>query len=286
MINWALVQFSVFVATFGVLLAAERFWPRRVAAVETVPRWSANLGFTLANTAASQILRFVSSGIAVVLAAHADIKGYGLFAASEAPWWLAVPLSMAALDLTLYTYHLACHKFSWLWSFHRVHHLDLEVDATTAFRAHPFEFVSSQLLKAGAIYALGAPIAAVIAYEITLNVFAMFSHSNLRLSERLDRIARVLVVTPDMHRIHHSSYQPETDSNYGVVTPLWDRLFGTYLEAPRDGQLGMQLGLEEVRDGRTHNLLWLIICPFLSFKPGKRAQVPATAVTTSLRTPA
>ncbi len=287
-INWSLLQFSVFLSVFFALVVAERIWPRRTQAIELVSRWSANMGFTVVNAVAGTIAHFVVPMMVVAEALYVQAHGYGLLAAIEAPLWIAIPLSLAALDLALYAYHFACHKLPWLWRFHRVHHLDLEVDATTAFRAHPFEYISSQLIKLGVVSALGTPAVAVLAYEILLNVFAMFSHSNVRLVEALDRAARLLIVTPDMHRIHHSSYQPETDSNYGVVTPLWDRLFGTYTDAPREAQTAMELGLVEVRGRETYNLFWLLGSPFVSFKPIESSNVPSARlpVTTSLHTPA
>jgi sterol desaturase/sphingolipid hydroxylase (fatty acid hydroxylase superfamily) len=285
--HWGLLQFGVFLSMFLALVAAERLWPRRARAVELVSRWSANMGFTVVNAVTGTLVHLVIPTIVVAQAIYAESQGYGLFPAIGMPWWVAVPLTIAALDLTLYGFHFACHKLPWLWSFHRVHHLDLDVDATTAFRAHPFECISSQLLKIGVVYALGTPAIAVLAYELLLNIFAMFSHSNIRLSEGVDRAARRFLVTPDMHRVHHSTYHQETDSNYGVVTPLWDRLFGTYTEAPRDGQTAMKLGLDEVRGRETYNLFWLVAVPFISFKRLK-AQTPGTpvAVTTSLHTPA
>jgi sterol desaturase/sphingolipid hydroxylase (fatty acid hydroxylase superfamily) len=290
--HWGLLQFGVFLSMFLALVAAERLWPRRARAVELVSRWSANMGFTVVNAVCGTLVHLVIPTIVVAQAIYAEAQGYGLFPALGVPWWIAVPLSLAALDLSLYAFHVACHKVPMLWRFHRVHHLDLDVDATTAFRAHPFECISSQFLKLAVIFALGTPAVAVLAYEIFLNIFAMFSHSNVRLSEQLDRVARRVIVTPDMHRVHHSTYQPETDSNYGVVTPLWDRMFRTYTEEPREGQTTMKLGLEEVRGAETHNLLWLVACPFISFKSVRDEQiqpglsVQAGAVTSSLRTPA
>jgi sterol desaturase/sphingolipid hydroxylase (fatty acid hydroxylase superfamily) len=287
-INWNLLQLVVFLSMFATLAVAERIWPRRKQTVELVSRWSANMGFTIVNAFTGMAMHLVLPAVAVAAAIMAEDHHIGLFPAIDAPWWITLPTTLAALDVTLYAFHVACHKVPWLWAFHRVHHLDLDVDATTAFRAHPFEFASSQVLKLGVIFGLGAPPVAVLGYEILLNIFAMFSHSNLRLSESFDRLARLVVVTPDMHRIHHSTRQPETDSNYGVVTPLWDRLFRTYCEAPRDGQTGMKLGLEEVRGRETYNLAWLVACPFIPFKtldqaPADAAPVPAT---TSLHTTA
>jgi sterol desaturase/sphingolipid hydroxylase (fatty acid hydroxylase superfamily) len=285
--NWGLLQLGVFLSLFAALVAAEYFWPRRERSVELVSRWSANMGFTVVNMIAGTLVNLVIPTIVIGQALYAESQGYGLFPAIGVPWWIAAVLTIAALDLTLYSFHVACHKFSWLWSFHRVHHLDLDVDATSAFRAHPFECISSHLFKIGVIYALGTPALAVLAYEILLNIFAMFSHSNIRLSDGLERAMRRFLVTPDMHRVHHSTYQPETDSNYGVVTPLWDRTFGTYTEAPRDGQTEMKLGLDEVRGRETYNLAWLVAVPFISFKRLKANEQPApVAVTVSSHTPA
>jgi sterol desaturase/sphingolipid hydroxylase (fatty acid hydroxylase superfamily) len=289
-VNWGLLQLGVFLSTFCAFVAAERLWPRRALAIELISRWSANLGFTVVNAVAGTIVHLVLPIAVVAEAIYVEAHGYGLFPAIGASLWIAVPVTMAALDFSLYAFHVACHKLPLLWRFHRVHHLDLEVDATTAFRAHPFEYIFSQFLKLGVIYALGAPVVAVVAYEILLNVFAMFSHSNIGIAEHSDRWLRRFIVTPDMHRVHHSSYQPETDSNYGVVTPLWDRLFGTYTAATREPQTTMKLGLDEVRGSEAHNLFWLIGSPAVSFdaRPAgdEAANTVVPPVTTSLRTPA
>jgi sterol desaturase/sphingolipid hydroxylase (fatty acid hydroxylase superfamily) len=285
-INWGLLQFGVFLSSFCFLVAAERLWPRRARSIAVVSRWSANLGFMIVNAVAGAIVQFVVPTIVVVQAIHVQAHGYGLLPAIGILGWPAIVLSFAALDLTLYALHVACHRLPLLWRFHRVHHIDLDVDATTAFRAHPAEYVVSQLCKLAVIYALGTPAVAVLAYEIVLNVFAMFSHSNIRLGDRADRVLRYFAVSPDMHRIHHSSHQPETDSNYGVVTPLWDRVFGSYTAFPRVPQTAITLGLDEARGSEAFNLFWLLACPFKSLK---RAAIPSPserAVTTSLHTPA
>src|SRR5689334_40422 len=172
--NWNLLQFAVFISMFATLAIAERVWPRRKQMVELVARWSANMGFTIVNAFTGMAMHMVLPMVAVAAAIMAAEEHIGLFPAIDAPWWIAVPVTLAALDVTLYAFHVACHKVPWLWAFHRVHHLDLEVDATTAFRAHPFEFASSQVLKLGVIFALGAPPVAVLAYEILLNISAMF----------------------------------------------------------------------------------------------------------------
>ena len=296
-INWGLVQLGVFVTAFLVLVVAERIWPRRTLSIELVTRWSANMGFTVVNTAASAAVRFLAPAAIVGAAFYIQNHGYGLLPATGAPTLIAVVVTFAALDVTLYALHVACHRFEVLWRFHRVHHVDLDVDATTAFRAHPAESIASQLCKLAVILVLGAPALAVLAYEILLNAFAMFSHANIRLGEKTDRALRMFVVTPDMHRIHHSTYRPETDSNYGVVTPLWDRLFATYMTAPKDPQPTMKLGLDDVRGHEASNLFWLLAYPFMPLKTAadeispeqtysKSSAAPRVPVTTSLHTPA
>ena len=296
-INWGLVQLGIFLSAFFALVVAERRWPRRTLSIELVTRWSANMGFTVVNAAASAGMRFLAPAALVGAAFYIQSHGYGLLPAMGAPAWIAAVVTFAALDLTLFGLHVACHRFSLLWRFHRVHHVDLDVDATTAFRSHPAECLASQLCKLAAILALGAPAMAVLAYEIVLNAFAMFSHANIRLGEKTDRALRWFIVTPDMHRIHHSTYQPETDSNYGVVTPLWDRLFATYMTAPRAPQPTMKLGLDDVRGSEASNLFWLLAYPFISLKavssdasseqaPLKPSAAKRVPVTTSLRTPA
>jgi len=285
--NWGLLQFGVFLSMFSLLVAAEFLWPRRARSVELVSRWSANMGLTVVNMIAGTAANFVVPTIVMVQAINAESLGWGILPAIDAPWWLAALVTIVALDLTLYSFHVACHKVPWLWSFHRMHHLDLDVDATTAFRGHPFEVIASHVLKIGVVYALGGPALAVLAFEILINIFAMFSHANVRLSEGFDRVMRLFLVTPDVHRIHHSTYHAETDSNYGVVTPLWDRMFGTYRDAPRDGQTEMKLGLDEVRGRETYNLPWLVAVPFISFERIKpTAPAAPVAVTTSLHTTA
>ena len=285
--NWGLLQLGVFLSGFCALAAAERLWPRRVLAVELISRWSANMGFTIVNAVTGTLAHFFVPTVVVAEAIYVEAHGYGLLPALGVGFWLALPLSLAALDLSLFGLHVACHKVPALWRVHRVHHIDLEVDATTAFRGHPAEYLASQLCKLGVVYALGAPALAVLAYEILLNVFAMFSHSNVRLGENTDRLLRRFIVTPDMHRVHHSAHQPETDSNYGVVTPLWDRLFGTYMASTREPQETMKLGLDEVRGREAYNLFWLLAAPALSLKsPQTHATRVELPVTSSLHTPA
>ena len=289
-VNWGLVQLGVFLSLFAGLLVVERIWPRRTMSIERVTRWSANMGFIIVNTGTGVVVRLLVPTLMAVEAVY--VQGHGLLPALGVNVWIAGIISVAALDLSLYVLHVATHRIPLFWRFHRVHHVDLEVDATTALRAHPAEFVASLMCKGAVIFVLGAPVMAVLAYEIILNFFAMFTHSNIRLGDEADLALRRVIVTPDMHRIHHSTIQTETDSNYGVVTPLWDRLFGTYTKAPRDPQTTMKLGLDEVRGLEAANLFWLMAYPFMGQRsvapevPSVNASTTRSTVTTSLRTPA
>lgn len=171
-------------------------------------------------------------------------------------------LAFVILDFAVWLEHVVSHKWSWLWRIHRMHHADTGFDLTTALRFHPLEILLSMLWKAAVIVALGAPPVAVLVFEVVLNGAAMFNHANIRLPKAVDALLRLLIVTPDMHRIHHSTDRRETDSNYGFNLAIWDRLFSTYTEAPRRGATGIEIGLPQWRDGRTANLGWALALPF------------------------
>ncbi|MDZ7736662.1 MAG: sterol desaturase family protein [Gammaproteobacteria bacterium] len=177
--------------------------------------------------------------------------------------WLAVVVSFLALDLLIYGQHIAFHKIPWLWRLHRVHHTDTAIDATTGVRFHPIEIVLSMLLKMLGVALLGAPVLAVILFEVVLNATSLFNHANINLPLDIDRWLRRVVVTPDMHRVHHSVVRRETDSNFGFNLPWWDRLFGTYRAQPQAGHLQMRIGLDIFRDRRSRWLHWLLLQPFM-----------------------
>ena len=168
------------------------------------------------------------------------------------------------LDLVIYGQHVAMHKVPALWRLHRMHHVDLDFDVTTGARFHPVEIVLSMLIKFAAILVIGAPAMAVLVFEVVLNATAMFNHSNVRLPAGLDRVLRLVLVTPDMHRVHHSVIRRETDSNYGFNLPWWDRIFGTYRDQPEAGHTGMQIGLSDIRsEALCVNLLGMLKLPFI-----------------------
>jgi sterol desaturase/sphingolipid hydroxylase (fatty acid hydroxylase superfamily) len=184
--------------------------------------------------------------------------------ALQVPAVIAVPVSVLALDLVIYTQHVLFHAVPALWRLHRMHHADLDIDVTTGLRFHPAEILLSMLIKMGAIIALGAPVMAVVIFEVLLNATAMFNHGNVRLPRRLDSVLRWLLVTPDMHRVHHSIIRRETNSNFGFNLPWWDRIFGTYRPQPQAGHLGMTIGIPEFRDPRELRFIRLLTQPFRS----------------------
>jgi sterol desaturase/sphingolipid hydroxylase (fatty acid hydroxylase superfamily) len=250
---------------FGGVLLAMALWellaPRRRLTVSRPARWLSNLGLVAVNTLAARFL--VPLG-AVGLALLAQERGWGVFNNVTVPVWLAVLLSVVALDFFLYLQHVAFHALPLLWRLHAVHHADLDFDATTGVRFHPIEIVLSLLIKLAAVAVLGAPAVAVLAFEVLLNATSVFNHANVRLPGWLDRVVRLFVVTPDMHRVHHSVIPRETNSNFGFNLPWWDFLFGTYKAQPDKGHEGMTIGLADVRDERKADRLhWMLLLPFL-----------------------
>ena len=250
---------------FFTVLLAMMLWewrrPRRNLSLPRTRRWPANLGIIVVD---SIVLRLVFPILAVGAAGLAEARGWGLFNGMEAPFWLAFIASLLLLDLIIYAQHVVFHKIPVLWRLHRMHHTDLDFDVTTALRFHPLEIVLSMLIKLVVVVILGAPPVAVLLFEVILNATALFNHGNVGLPERLDRALRWLLVTPDMHRVHHSVRPEETDSNFGFNLPWWDRLFGTYRDQPRDGHAGMTIGLEYFRDWRAIRLYGLLLQPFLN----------------------
>jgi sterol desaturase/sphingolipid hydroxylase (fatty acid hydroxylase superfamily) len=230
--------------------------PRRPQRIGRLRRWPANLGIVALD---SVLVRLLMPTAAVGVALFAETHHWGLLHVLQAPAWLALIGSMLLLDLAIYLQHVLFHAVPGLWRLHRMHHTDLEFDVTTGARFHPLEILLSLAIKLGVIAALGAPALAVLIFEVVLNATSMFNHGNVGLPQRLDDMLRWLVVTPDMHRVHHSWIPHETNSNFGFNLPWWDRLFGTYLAQPQDGQLGMTIGINQFRDPRELRLdrmLW------------------------------
>jgi sterol desaturase/sphingolipid hydroxylase (fatty acid hydroxylase superfamily) len=213
--------------------------------VPRAQRWPANLALAALNTL---VLRLAVPLAAVGLATFAAGHGWGLLNHWTFPRWLALPLAVVALDLAIWLQHVMFHAVPVLWRLHRVHHADLDVDLTTGARFHPLEMVLSALIKLAAVVVIGAPVAAVVLFEVLLSAGALFNHANVRLPARVERVLRAWIVTPDMHRVHHSVEDDETNSNFGFNLPWWDRLFGTYREQPRAGHEQMELGIRGHRD--------------------------------------
>lgn len=257
-----LVAFSlVFTA-----LALFELWSPRLERAELTGalkarRWVTNLAILIVSSA---VLRVIFPLAAVGTAIWAAEKEYGLLPWLGMPSAVAGVLAFFLLDLAIWFEHLMSHKIPLFWRVHRMHHADTGFDVTTALRFHPLEIVLSMIWKAAVIALLGAPPLSVLIFEIVLNGSSMFNHANLNLPEALDRILRLLVVTPDMHRVHHSSDPRETNSNYGFNFAFWDRLFGTYVQAPQAGQDGVEIGLKEYRSERPANLVWSLRLPFKS----------------------
>jgi sterol desaturase/sphingolipid hydroxylase (fatty acid hydroxylase superfamily) len=241
------IRLGFFFAVFGIMALWERISPRRRLQTSKAVRWINNLGLVLFN---SVLLRLVFPAAAVGMAVFTAEQGWGLFNYFETPFWLAVLLSVAAMDFFIWLQHVMVHTIPVLWRLHRVHHADLDFDVTTGVRFHTLEILLSLLIKFAVIMLLGPPVVAVVIFEVVLNATAMFNHSNVHIPPHLDRLLRLVVVTPDMHRVHHSVADDETNSNFGFNLPWWDRLFGTYRAQPRCGHETMTIGIRTFREDR------------------------------------
>ena len=259
--NEKTIRLGVFFGILGVMALWEILAPRRALTVSKTVRWLNNLGLVFFN---SFILRLIFPAAAVGMAAFASTQGWGIFNYFELPFWLVVIISVMVMDFIIYLQHVMVHAVPVLWRLHRVHHADLDFDVTTGARFHPIEIILSMLIKFATIVVLGPPVLAVVIFEVVLNATAMFNHSNVRLPLGLDRVLRWIVVTPDMHRVHHSVEDDEANSNFGFNLPWWDRLFGTYRDQPRAGHVGMTIGIHKYRDPK--QVAWLPGMLWLPFK--------------------
>lgn len=246
------VRLSFFIGVFALMALWEILAPRRALSTSKALRWSNNLCLVVLN---SVILRLLFPAAAVGVAAFVADRGWGLLNYFVLSFPIAVVLSIVAMDLVIHLQHLLVHAAPSLWRLHRVHHADLDYDVTTGARFHPIEIIISMLIKFVTILALGPPIVAVVIFEVLLNALAMFNHGNVRLPGKLDRVLRYVVVTPDMHRVHHSVEDNEANSNFGFNLSIWDRLFGTYIAQPRAGHEGMTIGIHQYREPR--QVAWL-----------------------------
>lgn len=254
-----LIRLGVFVSALGVLLVLERLLPWRRGPLGA-GRWIPNIGLAVLG---SVLVRVTVPAAAVGAAAWAEARGIGLLPALGVPGWVAVPASMVLLDLLIYWQHRWTHTVPALWRLHRVHHADPELDATTGLRFHPVEILLSMGLKMGAVVTLGAPAAAVLAFEVVLNATAMFNHAAISLPPRLERWLRLVVVTPEMHRTHHSEVPAEAHSCFGFCLPWWDRFFGSYRAAPAAGD-AVVIGVEGWREEAQQRLDRLLVQPVRS----------------------
>lgn len=254
------VRLSCFVGMLVLMTLWELLAPRRAWSVRKGPRRASNLALVAINGVLARLLIPVT---AVGAAAFAASRGWGLLHLVDWPAWVEVLLAVLAFDLAIYLQHVMFHAVPLLWRLHMVHHADLDFDVTTGLRFHTLEILLSALIKLGVVVVIGPAPVAVVAFEVLLNATAMFNHSNIRLPAVVDALLRWFVVTPDMHRVHHSVLPRETNSNFGFNLPWWDYLLGTYRPQPRDGHETMTLGLTYLRDERvTERLPWMLAIPF------------------------
>ena len=255
------IRLGFFFGMFALVAIWEVIAPRRALTLSRLLRWSNNLGLVFFN---SFILRLLFPAAAVGVTVFASEHGWGLLNYYQLPFLLAVVLSVVAMDFIVYLQHVMVHAVPALWRLHRVHHADPDYDVTTGARFHTLEIILSMLIKFATIIVLGRPVVAVVIFEVLLNATAMFNHGNIKLPLGLDRILRLFVVTPDMHRVHHSVEDDEANCNFGFSLPWWDRLFGTYRNQPRGGHEGMTIGIHHYSDPK--QVSWIhgmLILPFI-----------------------
>jgi sterol desaturase/sphingolipid hydroxylase (fatty acid hydroxylase superfamily) len=259
--NETVIRLTAFFGVLVLVALAEIILPRRRLTASKLRRWASNLGIVFLN---SLFVRLLLPATAAGFAVVAAQRGWGVFNVLDAPAWVGIIASVVFLDFAIYLQHVMFHAVPALWRLHRMHHADLDFDVTTGARFHPIEILLSMLIKFAVIAVIGAPAAAVIIFEVLLNATAMFNHGNFRLPAGLDRVLRLFVVTPDMHRVHHSIEDHETNSNFGFNLPLWDRLFGTYKDQPDAGHEAMTIGIRDYREPKlASDLPGMLILPFL-----------------------
>ena len=253
------IRLVFFLGVFLVVGLAEYLWPRRRLTVPKGQRWFCNGALVVIDALVVRLaLPFMPAGVAEI----AGLNGWGIFNALALPSWIKIVLVILALDLIIYLQHRAFHRIPLFWRFHRMHHTDLDLDVSSGNRFHPLEILFSLVIKIGAVIVLGAPVIAVVTFEILLNATSLFNHGNLRIPADIDHRLRLILVTPDMHRVHHSIIPRETDSNFSFNLPWWDRILGTYRDQPREGHTGMSIGLKEFRDAGSLGLGYLLMLPF------------------------
>lgn len=254
-----IVRLSAFAGIFLIMAVLEVTMPRKKRVLAKGKRWFTNISLVIVDTLA---LRLTMPILAVGMADYAAGRGWGLLALIDLPIWAEIIIAFLLLDMLIYAQHIAFHKVPILWRFHKVHHADRDLDVTSGARFHPVEAVISMAYKLLCIALIGPAAMAVFLFEVILNASSMFHHANFRLPLALDRVLRRVIVTPDMHRVHHSTIERETNSNYSFFLTIWDRIFGTYVAQPEKGHDEMTVGLYEYQDGKPGNLIWSLLVPF------------------------
>ena len=257
--NETVLRLGIFAGALILFSTLEALFPRRARNLPRQGRWLTHLGITIIDSLAVRLLGPLT---AIVVAVWASGKGIGLFNLTEFPLWVEVTLAFILLDFAIYLQHVISHRVPFFWRFHKVHHTDRDLDASSAVRFHPVEILLSMLYKCGLVLLIGPAAIAVLIFEIVLNASAIFNHANLKLPLGLDKILRSVIVTPDMHRVHHSVIEMETNSNYGFNFSIWDKLCRTYKAQPEAGHDGMTIGLSEHQSSAPAKLLWSLKLPF------------------------
>lgn len=265
MVDWLMAQEPIIRVGFLIgMVAIMALWevvaPRRALTVSKAYRWVNNWGIVITGTL---LTRVIFPAGAVGLGFFVESQGWGLLQVLDMPFWLSVLIAVVVLDFAIWAQHVMFHAVPALWRLHRMHHADLDFDLTTGLRFHPLEILLSFGIKAMVIVAIGAPALAVLVFEVILSSLALFNHSNVRIPTAMDRMLRLFIVTPDFHRVHHSWYPNETNSNFGFNLSVWDRLLGTYTAQPRDGHEDMIIGINQFRDPRWERLDRMLIQPFV-----------------------
>ena len=261
-LNESALRFIIFISIFIIMALLETWIPRRERRFKRSARWTTNFGILFSDYISVALVTLVIPITALISAYWAAKNGWGLLNLIDLPIWLSWIIAFALLDFTIWLQHLITHKIPILWRIHRVHHSDVELDASSAIRFHPVEIVLSVFIKAFAVILIGPAVALVVLFEIILNGSAIFNHANYKLPLWLDKWLRLIIVTPDMHRIHHSTIPKETDSNYGFALSIWDHIFRTYIAQPKNGHEGMNIGLNEWQDEAPTKLGWSLKLPF------------------------
>ncbi|HEY8275794.1 MAG TPA: sterol desaturase family protein [Methyloceanibacter sp.] len=261
------VRFAVFLGVLLLMALVEVLWPKRKLGVTKGGRWVTNLSIGMLGALLLRLMAMLAVPIAAVAAAfYAERNGLGLLNQVALPGWFKLAIALLVLDLAIWAQHLVSHKVPIFWRLHQVHHADRDIDVTTAIRFHPIEIGLSMLWKIVVVLAIGASPLAVFLFEVILNACAMFNHANIALPLWLDRYLRVFIVTPDMHRVHHSVLRREHDSNYGFNLSVWDRLFRTYTAQPEAGHQGMTIGLPPYQNLNPTRFDWSLLLPFRPLK--------------------